>query len=173
MERAAQAIGAESRGRKVGGLGAFGAFSFFPTKNLGALGDAGMLVTIAASLYIALTDQRGMLYLVEGDMHTPGAPWISEAHGMLAGPLVMPERVRLDRLDLQFNPDTTVDRVASELSFLSVTGAAAKELVAINSILFHRGLAPLEQLWSLLRELAPSRKDSKSTLQASAVGELK
>ncbi|HYS44763.1 MAG TPA: cytochrome c biogenesis protein ResB, partial [Geobacteraceae bacterium] len=33
---------------------------------------AGMLVTIAASLYIALTDQRGMLYLTEGEVHAPG-----------------------------------------------------------------------------------------------------
>ena len=101
---------------------------------------AGMLVTIAASLYIALTDQRGMLSLTEGEVHAPGAPWQSEAHGMLAGPLVVPEGVRLDRLDLQFNTDSTVDRVASELSFLPGTGAVAKKLVAINSILFHRGL---------------------------------
>lgn len=105
-----------------------------------ALLHVGMLVTIAASLYIALTDQRGMLFITEGEVHAPGAPWQSEAHGMLAGPLVLPEGVRLDRLDLQFNPDTTVDRVASELSFLSVTGAVAKKLVAINSILFHQGL---------------------------------
>jgi cytochrome c biogenesis protein len=100
----------------------------------------GMLITIAASLYIALTDQRGILYLTEGEVRAPGAPWESEAHGMLAGPLTVPEEVRLDRLDLQFNPDTTVDRVASELSFLSVTGAATKKIVAINSILFHQGL---------------------------------
>ncbi len=46
IEDAAQAIGAEYTGRRrVGGIGAIGCLSFFPTKNLGAFGDAGMCVT--------------------------------------------------------------------------------------------------------------------------------
>src|SRR5262245_36745583 len=40
IEDAAQAIGATYRGRPAGGIGAVGCFSFFPSKNLGALGDA-------------------------------------------------------------------------------------------------------------------------------------
>jgi len=45
VEDAAQAIGSTYKSRAVGTLGAFGCFSFFPSKNLGAFGDAGLLVT--------------------------------------------------------------------------------------------------------------------------------
>ena len=45
VEDAAQAIGATYHSRPLGGFGAFGCFSFFPSKNLGAFGDAGLLTT--------------------------------------------------------------------------------------------------------------------------------
>lgn len=45
IEDAAQAIGATAGGKQVGSMGAFGAFSFYPTKNLGGFGDGGIITT--------------------------------------------------------------------------------------------------------------------------------
>jgi dTDP-4-amino-4,6-dideoxygalactose transaminase len=45
IEDAAQAHGAEYKGKKVGSIGDVGCFSFYPGKNLGAYGDAGIVVT--------------------------------------------------------------------------------------------------------------------------------
>lgn len=95
IEDAAQAHGATWRGRRAGGLSRAGCFSFYPSKNLGACGDAGAVVTNDAGL----ADRIRML---GNHGRPPGAPNLHEAvggTGRLDGLQAAILSVKLTRLD--------------------------------------------------------------------------
>lgn len=67
LEDAAQAAGARYRGRRAGSLGAAAAFSFYPGKNLGALGDGGAVCTDDAQLAATLRRLRNLGQRAKGE----------------------------------------------------------------------------------------------------------
>jgi dTDP-4-amino-4,6-dideoxygalactose transaminase len=75
IEDACQAHGARYKGKRVGSLGHAAAFSFYPGKNLGAYGDAGMVVTNDPELFTALRRLRNYgqdqkyIHLIPGYNH--------------------------------------------------------------------------------------------------------
>ena len=127
IEDAAQAFGAEYRGRPVGSIGEFGAVSFFPSKNLGALGDAGLVVTNNPSLAEKARRLRN---------HGQHPKYM---HGVVGG------NFRLDALQaallavkLPHLPDYTARRQqhASEYT-LALAGMAAGAAIAISLPVTH------------------------------------
>jgi len=72
IEDAAQAHGARDRGRLAGSIGRAGCFSFYPTKNLGAFGDAGAIATRDAALAERLRSLRSYGQAAGYDFLEPG-----------------------------------------------------------------------------------------------------
>jgi dTDP-4-amino-4,6-dideoxygalactose transaminase len=93
LEDAAQAHGATLRGRRVGSLGSAAAFSFYPSKNLGALGDGGAVCTADADLAARIRRLRNLGQRRKGEHIELGAN--ERLHGLQAAML----RVKLPHLD--------------------------------------------------------------------------
>lgn len=107
IEDCAQAHGARYRGRPVGCFGALGCFSFYPTKNLGALGDGGMVVTSDDLLARKLRLLREYGWTERYVSQVPG--WNSRLDELQAAVL----RVKLRHLDAD---NAARNRIASTYS---------------------------------------------------------
>lgn len=93
LEDAAQAHGARYRGRRAGSLGAAAAFSFYPSKNLGALGDGGAICTDDELLAVRLRRLRNLGQRAKGEHVDLG--YNERLDGLQAALL----RVKLEHLD--------------------------------------------------------------------------
>jgi dTDP-4-amino-4,6-dideoxygalactose transaminase len=151
VEDAAQAHGARYRGKMVGAFGEMSAFSFYPTKNLGACGEGGALVTNRADLAARarslrehgssaryLHDETGYNYRMEG----------------IQGAVL---RVQLPRLAAW---NQARRRIAHRYH----------ELLADTPLVLPRETGPVESVYHLYTVRHPSRDRLKAHLEANDVG---
>ncbi|GIW09514.1 MAG: glutamine--scyllo-inositol aminotransferase [Dehalococcoidia bacterium] len=129
IEDCAQATGAQWQGKRVGTFGDAGCFSFYPTKNLGALGDGGMVVTNDHQLAAEARRRREYGWFDRYISSCPG--WNSRLDELQAAVL----RVKLPFLDAENRRRQAIaDRYDSALAELEV-GIPARQPAA--SHVFH------------------------------------
>jgi len=104
-----------------------------------ALLHLGILAALVASLCITLTQQQGIVHLVEGETHQPSQKWLIADKGVLGREFVLPEAIRLERVYARFWPTHGLKALASTVSFPAGNPLESRT-VATNSVLQHRGL---------------------------------
>ena len=110
IEDCAQAHGATWQGKRVGSIGDLGCFSFYPTKNLGALGDGGMVVTGDQELAAKARLLREYGWAERFISHFPG--WNSRLDEIQAAVL----RVKLPFLDADNQARREIAAIYGELA---------------------------------------------------------
>jgi dTDP-3-amino-3,4,6-trideoxy-alpha-D-glucose transaminase len=131
IEDCAQAHGAQYRGRKVGSWGDAGAFSFYPTKNLGCLGDGGAITTNDASLHQKLISLRQYGWDEHRVSRRPG--YNSRLDEVQAAIL----RAKLSHLEEKNEKRTRIARTYSE-SFKDISGLYLPESIHETSHVYHQ-----------------------------------
>lgn len=100
----------------------------------------GILVVIASSLLIVLTEKRGLLNLVEGEVFLPGNHWTTEEKGVLGGEFLLPEAVRLEDVTAEFWETDDLKQLTTGISFIDPEGNIRENGLAINQVLDYRGM---------------------------------
>ncbi len=100
----------------------------------------GIVIAIASSLLIVLTQQRGVVSLVEGESFAPGSDWTLETHGILAKELVLPATLRIDKVIPEFWETDDLKQLTTEFSFIDSHSDAGSFKISINKVVNYKGI---------------------------------
>lgn len=154
VEDVAQAHGAKYKGRRAGSLGDAAAFSFYPTKNLGAIGDAGAVTTNDP----ALADRvRVLRNYGSRERYLNELPGFNSRLDELQAALL---RVKLSRLD-QWNSRRR-----------EIAQHYARRLAAVRQVALPHVASMSESVWHLFVVRSRSRDALQRHLQAKGIGTL-
>ncbi|MBI5055211.1 MAG: cytochrome c biogenesis protein ResB [Nitrospirae bacterium] len=107
---------------------------------------AGITIVIASSFFIALTQQRGKVNLVEGETFKPDTPWIVQENGLLASDFVLPFSVRLDKTAPVFWDNFRVRQISSDITVIKDNNEASKQSLSVNTMGKYRGVSIYQTL---------------------------
>lgn len=100
----------------------------------------GMVLVIAASLLIVLTQKKGTLYLYEGESHAPGDRWLVEERGLLVDSLRLPMTVRLEVVNPEYWENDDLKLLSTKVVFVRSDGKESEHKLAINQTRMFDGL---------------------------------
>ncbi len=154
LEDAAQAIGAAVHGRQAGTLGVAGTYSFFPAKNLGALGDGGAVVTGDPALGERLRSLR----------HHGAGAGAKYAHELIGG------NFRLDALQAAFLSAKLPRLRAWEAGRRRVAGRYAEGLAGIEALRLPRETDGCRHVFNQYVVRTPFRDELRRALGDAGIG---
>jgi dTDP-4-amino-4,6-dideoxygalactose transaminase len=162
IEDAAQAWGAEWQGVKAGGLGDIAAFSFYPTKNLSAAGDAGMVTTNSDALAerVKMLRQHGMRRRYYHDE----LGWNTRMDGFQGAIL----QVKLKYIDAWTEARRTL--AARYHTLFAKAGLAEAGTYPVNGVVLPRELPGARHVWHQYVIRAPRRDALHEFLTARGIG---
>jgi len=100
----------------------------------------GILLVIIASLYVALSRQKGIVQLTESEAFPPGAAWGIEERGLTAGKLYLPDAIRLDTVTPLFWENDQLRQLQATISFLLPKGKEISHRIEINKSIYYKGV---------------------------------
>lgn len=100
----------------------------------------GMVLVIAASLLILLTQKKGTLYLYEGESHAPGDRWLIEEKGLMVDSLRLPMTVRLEEVKPEYWENDDLKLLSTKVTFVRSDGEVSEHRLAINQTRMFDGL---------------------------------
>ncbi|MBI4849337.1 MAG: cytochrome c biogenesis protein ResB [Nitrospirae bacterium] len=99
----------------------------------------GLVAIIASSLVLLLTQKRGLLHLVEEEVQEPGKPWTVEENGLLADRFVLPDAIRLDKVNYEFWDSDDLKSLSSDITIIDPQGNSRQYKPGINKIITYKG----------------------------------
>ena len=105
-----------------------------------ALLHVGFVIIIMASLFIVLTQKRGMVNLAEEEIFPAGGQWQTEERGLLAGSFFLQDALQLKTVKPDFWENGDLKQLSATVLFMGPEERQTTEQLIINKIVYYRGV---------------------------------